>query len=302
MKNIQKPAILVVDDSRTNLMVLSEILKSLSFRVITASNGLEALNLVKKEEPDLILLDIVMPDMDGFEVCKILKNHSTHKKIPVIFLTAMNDKEYIIKGFKLGGVDYIVKPFIEEEVIARINVHLELQQTLEKMEQMAITDELTGVYNRRYAYQILEDLVSLAQQAGNKFILCYIDIDNLKELNDRFNHSAGDRLIKTVIMNLKKKLPPEDYIFRMGGDEFLLFLYSNNPENSKHTIIDLRKKLNRVQLLGYNIDFSYGFAESDTTMTSSINELILLADTEMYRQKKEKKLQAQKEKVDKIKP
>lgn len=129
------PTVLVVDDNPNNLKIVALTLRELNFKIVIATNGKDALNLVERTNPDLILLDIMMPEMDGFEVCKILKSKKENENLPIIFLTAVGEKSKIVKGFELGGVDYITKPFNKEELIIRIKTHLELKFTRDELQE-----------------------------------------------------------------------------------------------------------------------------------------------------------------------
>nr|WP_320120001.1 hybrid sensor histidine kinase/response regulator [uncultured Marinifilum sp.] len=131
----QTPTVLVVDDNPNNLKIVALTLRELNFKIVIATNGKDALNLVERTNPDLILLDIMMPEMDGFEVCKILKSKKENENLPIIFLTAVGEKSKIVKGFELGGVDYITKPFNKEELIIRIKTHLELKFTRDELQE-----------------------------------------------------------------------------------------------------------------------------------------------------------------------
>lgn len=156
-------SILIVDDNTKNLQVLAEILRSRNYRVAMVKDGIRALNFVAKKTPDLILTDIVMPEMDGFEICRRLKDDENTKDIPLIFISALNNVPQKVKAFRLGGVDYITKPFQKEEVLARVRTHLELkhsreelklsyqklQKAYQELELAARTDSLTRLSNRR---------------------------------------------------------------------------------------------------------------------------------------------------------
>lgn len=160
----KEKSILIVDDNKLNIQILSDILKSESYRIALARSGKMALEFVEMKKPDLILLDIMMPEMDGFEVCRRLKSSSETKNIPIIFISGLDKSEDIVKGFEAGAVDYIVKPFQKEVVLARVNTHLKLSETerklkktnqelktlLNEVEYLSFHDEMTGLYNRRY--------------------------------------------------------------------------------------------------------------------------------------------------------
>ncbi len=281
---------MIVDDNQLNQMLLTEILEDNTYNITTAINGIEAIDLVKKEKPSLILMDIMMPDMNGFEACKQIKQDAEFKNIPIIFITALSETAEKLKAFEAGGVDYITKPFIKEEVLARINVHLKLKQALEKLADLSIKDEMTGVYNRRHAYEIINNHISKARRVNENFVLCFIDIDNLKKINDRFGHSEGDSLIITVSDSLKEMIRSYDYLFRMGGDEFLILFPNSKLQESQLLLERLREKLHNQSIKDTPIDFSFGFScfqYHDEEV--SAHELITKADTQMYEEKDKKK-------------
>ncbi len=289
MDKERKASILVVDDSKTNLSVLGTILLDDGYHVALASSGREALEHTQKESPDLILLDVIMPNMDGFEVCRQLKANTSTKDIPVIFLTALAETSYKLKAFEAEGVDYITKPFVQEEVLARVNVHVKLKKALEKLEDMSLKDELTGVYNRRFAYEILTKQIQTANRDNGHFVICFIDIDHLKRVNDSYGHSAGDELIITVATTLQNSIRSSDFLFRMGGDEFLLLFPKAKLKESRDLVERFRKKISKKKIQGIPINFSFGLSEYSPGDLSSTSDLIKLADSEMYKDKLRKK-------------
>ncbi|RKZ86375.1 MAG: hypothetical protein DRR19_15055 [Candidatus Parabeggiatoa sp. nov. 1] len=289
MSNDQKPLILIVDDNSQNLSVLGNMLNSNGYRLAAAQNGVQALEFAQKKLPDLILLDIMMPGIDGIEVCLQLKKPEITKHIPIIFITALSETNEKLKAFRAGGVDYVTKPFVPEEVLARINVHIELKKALRRLEEMSVTDEMTGTFNRRFAYEILAKQIQMAKEASSSFVVCYVDIDNLKDINDTFGHADGDILINTVVNSLKRVIRTSDYLFRMGGDEFLLIFPQAKLKDSDNLIERLRKQLNHQQVHGLPIDFSFGFSEFHAEDNFSPDELIKMADSNMYEAKMKKK-------------
>lgn len=281
--------ILMVDDRPQNLQVLGNTLKEKGYKLAAARSGAQALEFIEKKEPDLILLDIMMPDMNGYEVCNKLKANPSTEKIPVIFLTAKTEIDSVIKGFEAGGVDYITKPFVKEVIFARINVHLNLRKALERLEKMSLTDEMTGVYNRRYAYEILAREIAMARREKTNFIICYADIDNLKIINDTYGHSEGDKLITTITHSLGKVIRTTDYIFRMGGDEFMLLFPNAKLEESSNLIDRVREQLKGQTIHDIPIDFSYGFSQFKFNDDISVEVLIKSADDRMYEAKQARK-------------
>ena len=285
----EQTLVLIVDDNPQNLQLIGNIVKESGLKVAIALNGLQALHFLQTKLPDLILLDIMMPEMDGLEACQRIRADQRYKDIPVIFITALSDSKNILKAFEVGGSDYVTKPFIREEVRARINVHLKLKKAMEELAELAMTDEMTGVFNRRYALQILNREISLANRERKNFTICYIDIDNLKIINDVYGHDQGDLLITTVIQEFKDTIRGSDYIFRMGGDEFMLIFPYQERIDLDNIIGHLQKTLQKKEIHGVPIDFSYGFAEFDPAKKITPRELIKQADASMYAQKMQKK-------------
>lgn len=289
MTKNHKPIILIVDDNIENIKVVGIVLKNSGYELIIAQDGYEALGCIKEVKPDLILLDIMMPEINGYEVCKILKNDVSTKDIPIIFLTAKIEIEDIVKGFEVGGVDYIAKPFIKEELLARVKTHLELKKAIEELKKVAVTDILTGVFNRRFAYNILYEQIESAKLKKQNFIICFIDIDNLKIVNDSFGHKEGDKLILTIVNSLKENNKLSNYICRMGGDEFIIIFPNTRLEDCIQTIDTVVGILDGKKIKSVPISFSKGFAEYRFDMDIDIDRLIEIADKNMYKEKIAKK-------------
>jgi len=283
------PLVLIVDDEPKNLQLIGTMLKEAEYNIAFASNGKDAIEFATQKIPDLILLDIMMPGMSGLEVCNEMKKKDTLKNIPVMFITALNDPSDIINGFKAGGVDYITKPFIKEVALARINVHLKLKQALKKLEDQAVTDELTGVFNRRFANEILAKKMAAAKREKMNFVICYIDIDHLKIVNDTYGHKEGDKLIKIVVESLVSAIRSSDYMFRMGGDEFMLLFPKAKIKEIQSLIERIKQKLNKKKIKDICIDFSIGFTEYRYDESLSAEELINTADQNMYKAKLKKR-------------
>ncbi|MDP2903378.1 MAG: diguanylate cyclase, partial [Methylovulum sp.] len=218
------PMILIVDDDPTNVRILAEILNPF-YRIKVANNGADALEVAQRDQPDLILLDVMMPEMDGFEVCRRLKANSQTQKIAVIFVTAKNtsaDEEF---GLNLGAVDYITKPFIISIVKARVSTHIRLKQQADLLESLALLDGLTHISNRRRFDETLASEWKRAKRDETPLSLLMIDIDNFKQYNDFHGHGAGDICLQRVAAELSKALSrPGDLVARYGGEEFVVIL------------------------------------------------------------------------------
>ncbi|WP_232826344.1 response regulator [Cyanothece sp. BG0011] len=231
MKNLEpfKPEnflILVVDDIRKNLQLLIEILDTLGYGTTFAISGQQALERVEVTEPDLILLDLMMPEMNGIEVCKKLKHNPKTEEIPVIFLTAATETNYLINAFEAGAVDYVTKPFKTPELLARIKTHLDLKRTkdelakaYEEMKRIAATDELTGILNRRSLFKLGKQEFERSQRYNPPFSLLMIDVDKFKSINDTYGHDIGDEALKMMVKITLNCLRRVDLIGRLETEE-----------------------------------------------------------------------------------
>lgn len=224
-------SLLIVDDIGYNLQLLETILERAKYRVVRATNGERALEQIERKVPDLILLDLMMPGMDGLQVCRILKANARYREIPIIFLTANNESKNLIEAFGSGAVDYITKPFNVLELLARVKTHLELkhakdqlQQALRDLEQLVLTDPLTRVSNRRHLYRVAEMEIARTRGYQYPFSVLLLDIDRFKQVNDTYGHLVGDEVLQSVASLVKNILRQEDCLARFGGEEFVVLL------------------------------------------------------------------------------
>jgi diguanylate cyclase (GGDEF)-like protein len=245
--------ILIVDNILDNLRFLSVALTERGYEVRCAKNGAIALSTIRQEPPDLILLDIKMPDMNGYEVCEQLKADESTRDIPIIFLSALGDAFDKVKAFQVGGVDYIVKPFQIEEIIVRIQHQLALQaakaeiyqlnkqleqlvhklnleiveheSTQQKLRQQTLHDDLTGLPNRTSFMKHLQKALQRSQRNKDYlFAVLFIDLDNFKSVNDTWGHAIGDQLLIAIASILKTCSRDIDTVARLSGDEFTIIL------------------------------------------------------------------------------
>lgn len=216
--------ILVVDDSRLNIMLLTEILESEGYEVYSTDNGLSVLEMSHSVKPDIILLDIVMPGMDGFEVCHDLKNDFELKDIPIIMVTARTNGSDVKKALDLGAFDYIKKPVDEWEVIARVQSALRLKEYQDRLKNLAVKDSLTGIFNHGLLIELLEKEISKQERKGYNLCFVMIDIDYFKRVNDTYGHTSGDIVLKELAGILSSSIRKSDTIGRYGGEEFAFIL------------------------------------------------------------------------------
>lgn len=233
--------ILMVDDVATNLKCAGEVLKG-SYELSMAKSGKQALKILAQTQPDLILLDINMPDMDGYETMAKIKENPDYEEIPVVFLTADSENESELKGFKMGAMDFIRKPFDPSIMITRIERILQIEETKKELKLSARKDVLTDLWNRQY----LEDRVNkegeLSEGAG-AFML--MDMDNFKAVNDSYGHVAGDKVLGQFAAVLLEFTKERDIVSRLGGDEFGVFIKGNiDKEKLQQNISEM---INRVE-------------------------------------------------------
>lgn len=236
------PKLLVVDDAPENIHELLAALKD-EYRIAVAGNGAKALEAVRGDNPpDLVLLDVVMPDIDGYETCRRIKETLAGRRIPVIFVTVVDDSLGKVKGFEVGAADYITKPFDIDEVRARVRTHLELARLRRFLEDLvaqrtdmlrlseeryrflAHRDTLTGLPNRMLFAELLTQAVQHAERNQSRFALLCLDIDNFAVVNESYGHLCGDQLLREVARRLHDLLPQSDAVARIGGDAFNIIL------------------------------------------------------------------------------
>lgn len=234
-----KKTILVIDDTELMQMLIKDTLENEGYSVVTASNGMDGINKVREEKPDLVLLDIVMPIMDGFEVCKILRDDESNNLTPIIMLTAQDDEEDKLKGLELGADDYILKPFNRRELISRV------RNTLRRIDRNRRANPLTGLPGNIEIQSELDSRIA----KGEKFAVLYADLDNFKAYNDVYGFSSGDIAIKLtadVITNNVKAFSTnhEDFVGHVGGDDFVMITVPERVNNICEGIIeDFDKKI-----------------------------------------------------------
>jgi diguanylate cyclase (GGDEF)-like protein len=308
--NSYSGTILIVDDVLDNLRVLSASLIDRGYEVRCAKNGAIALMTVKQEPPDLILLDITMPDINGYEVCEQIKTDESTRDIPIIFLSALDDAFDKVKAFQVGGADYIAKPFQIEEIIIRIQHQLALQaakteihqlnrelkeeiaqhkKTQELLKQQALHDALTGLPNRTLFMEHLHKaLQRISRSKDYLFAVLFIDLDGFKSVNDTWGHAIGDKLLIEIAHLLQECSRGVDIVARLSGDEFTILL--EDLQDSQAAIAIAKRILDKFTT---SIDLgdcqvfpgaSIGIAFGAPTHQNA-SQLLRDADIAMYRAK-----------------
>ena len=285
----KKPTILVVDDMTTTLLLLHDLLKD-TYEVKIAKSGTKALEILNApNDIDLILLDVEMPDINGYEVCKILKNNEQTKNIPVIFVTARNSEEDEEYGLNLGAIDYITKPFNKAIVKLRIKNYLDLKIKNDMLEKLSMYDGLTNIRNRRYFDETFEKTFSEIKRDKKSLAVLMIDIDFFKPYNDNYGHGQGDETLRKVAKALEKTIKrASDFVARYGGEEFVILLKDINKDGVEAVANNL---LNAIRELKITHEFSKienyvtvsigaSFYNSSSDITKL--ELLLKADETLY--------------------
>lgn len=241
--------VLVVDDTPANLSLMSSLLKD-TYKVKVANNGERALEIAQSDTPpDLILLDIMMPGLDGYEVCRRLKALESTKDIPIIFITAMADVENESMGFALGAVDYISKPFNKTVVKARIRVHMQLKRQSRLLENLVFMDALTEIPNRRALDQTLAQEWARSVRSGQPLSYLLIDIDLFKQFNDHYGHGSGDECLARVAKALHSCVQrPGDCLGRYGGEEFAAILANTDLDQALQVAQYLHTSIAALQI------------------------------------------------------
>ncbi|ACK68648.1 response regulator receiver modulated diguanylate cyclase [Gloeothece citriformis PCC 7424] len=287
--------ILIVDDISKNLQLVVEILDEVGYATTFAISGKQALERVKIAHPDLILLDLMMPEMNGLQVCEKLKSDANYAEIPIIFLTASDEQEDLLQAFKMGAVDYVTKPFKSGELLARVKTHLELKRTKDalkmayaELEKLANTDPLTGVANRRALLNFGEQEFYRAQRYHCPFSLLIIDLDYFKKINDSYGHDIGDLALKTVTEAVNKAIRKIDLLGRFGGEEFVVILPGTKLKDACIVAQRICRLISEVSLSveqkTLNMTASIGVAAYNKK-DKTINEIIHRADQGLYQAK-----------------
>lgn len=299
-----KVNVLIVDDKKENLIVLESILENLNINIIKATSGNEALGYLLDYEFAVVLLDVQMPDMDGFELAEIMRSREITANIPIIFVTAINkEQEYVFKGYDLGAVDYLFKPIIEPKIIlSKVNVFIDifkqrkqiveqaliLEKKIEELEKiknelkvansiledLSYIDNLTGIANRRSLESYFSKVLRNSVREKYSIAIMMLDIDFFKGYNDNYGHVQGDYCLREVAQCIKSTLKrPLDFVARYGGEEFIVVL-SNTDESGYISVAENIK--NNIE----NLKISHEFSEVSKYVTVSIGVVTLQPSAE----------------------
>lgn len=274
--------ILLVDDSAENIQTLAACLRN-EYQLKVANNGSQCLELASRFQPDLILLDIEMPDMNGFDVCQQLKSNEHTKTIPVIFVSGHTSQESEERGLETGAVDYIFKPVRPAIVKARVRTHVTLKQQHDRLIDLAMRDQLTGLFNRHYLMEHIYQRLSRSQRHGYDMAALMLDIDHFKRINDDLGHQIGDQVLKELGHFLQDFFRTEDMVARLGGEEFLVILDPCPAKQIMAKAEQLRLAIAELEPANVKVTVSIGataIADEDTLKT-----MLNRADHALYQAK-----------------
>jgi diguanylate cyclase (GGDEF)-like protein len=288
--------VLVVDDNELIRKLATTLLSKKSYKVTTATNGREAIELIRINSPDVILLDVMMPEMDGFECCRRLKNDETTMDIPVILVSSNTETIDKIKGFELGAADYIVKPFDYGELIARVSTQIKMKNLLDELgtknallEELVKKDSLTGLYNHRYFHEHLAAVFDISMRTKKSLSCLVCDVDLFKSINDMYGHQAGDEILKTLAAIFMNLIGTDDVACRYGGDEFAFILPNSNSRDAIALSERIRHCVEKKDFTSGDtsipVTISMGVASIPDNHVMTHIELIGFADEALYNAK-----------------
>ena len=280
--------ILIVDDEESMRSLLVSLLSKCGHECETAKNGIEALEKIKKKSFDSAIIDIVMPLMDGITLTKELLR--LYPNLPIMIITGHANEHSAESAIAAGAREFIKKPFSIDEFILRFDKMMRTHKEEEALLALSLTDELTGLYNRRRFFVLTEQYLKVTIRTKKRSLLLYIDMDDLKWINDHCGHNEGDQALIQLSKILKKTFRESDIIARIGGDEFVVLLESNieNDEMLISRMYENIKDWNAKGSKSYNLSISVGAAPFDPENPTSIDELLSKADALMYAQKRKR--------------
>lgn len=280
--------VMVVEDSAPFRSALKKILTSLQFQVFTAAHGEEAMNYFT-DNPDikLALCDYRMPVKDGLEVLKEIRAIGDKNQIGVLMMTSPSENVNGAIFLKNGANDFIAKPFVKEELICRVNNTIEAMENINQIADFANKDFLTGVYNRRYFYENMNEYVTYAEEHMEPYVVAMLDIDHFKKINDTHGHNSGDKVLKTLAKKLIDETKGDDLIARFGGEEFCVILKNISNKDAVKFFVNLRANIAncKVQLKKEQISFTVSIGVAFSRSDYRLDELLELADEALYRAK-----------------
>jgi diguanylate cyclase (GGDEF)-like protein len=305
-RTVSAARVLVVEDSRTQSEWLAEVLAREGYEVQVAADGREAIRRVRTEPPDLVLLDMILPDLDGLEVLRIIKALPDEQFIPVILLSVKGDLDSRVTGLRIGADDFLAKPFADAEIQARAAAMLRIKSLQDQLrcaklelEKLSVTDGLTGLYNHRHFEDRLREEFRRCQRYSDPVSLLMLDLDHFKDVNDRYGHPFGDRVLRETAELLRSSVREPDICARYGGEEFAIILPKTHLQGAlavaERVFKSLRQKTYPLEEASPDPDHpsvtritaSAGLAFYPSKDVTTSESLVKFADEALYRAKRE---------------
>ena len=292
MENPERNSVLIVDDENLQIKALAHLLED-EYDIFVAKSGEAAIEVAEKHEPDLILLDILMPGMDGFETISILKTRPKTKNIPVIFTTGLRNEEDEIKGLSQDVADYVTKPFNQQIVKLRVKNQIKIVNQMRAIERLSRIDQLSNVPNRRYFVERMESDWGFAIRKFQPLSILMLDIDHFKKYNDTYGHGQGDNAIRQVAKVISDSLNrPGDFVARYGGEEFVVLLPDTDQNGAASIAEKIRVNIESCVIPKHaatdehtKITVSIGTNTIVPKITDSLDLFISNADDALYKSK-----------------
>lgn len=298
-----KAIVLLVEDNKIQAAVIKEFLEKNGYHVILAKDGMSAFKAAKTERLDIILLDRILPDIEGSEVCRWLKLDPDTRGIPIIMLTEKSSALDKVVGLEAGADDYLPKPFDENELNARIYVRLrsksqqdelkqknqQLEDMLLRVEMLAVSDSLTGIFNRRRFMHVLGNEFKRASRYNIQLSCLLIDVDHFKKVNDAYGHQAGDAVLREIAQIIQSCIRDVDTVARWGGEEFVVLSPSTSTDNARLAAARILSSVSRHVFSAFEkfkVTVSIGIAGIPDPAIDTQEKLVHTADLAMYEAKR----------------
>ena len=278
--------VMIIEDHPDQRELLEIVLQKEGYRVITAANGVEALDRLAKEPVRVILSDVMMPKMDGFELMRKIRSNPEFKNVYIILITARIQERDRVQGLDLGADDYITKPFSFSELLARVRVGARVVQYQQHLEHQALIDSLTSLFNRRAFERKMEEEFERAMRYHHALSLMILDVDDFKKVNDTYGHHWGDQVLKKIAEHLRTKTRRSDYPSRYGGEEFVLILPETDVENALRVDSKVRSEIKATTFdskgRAFSVTVSTGLSSTCNKEYSNWQQMLEDADQALY--------------------
>jgi diguanylate cyclase (GGDEF)-like protein len=284
--------LLVIDDDKSIHTAVEEMLEGVVDWVLKAELPGDGVRIAIKQRPDVILLDVNMPQMDGFKVCHLIKENESTKDIPILFLTIDENVDHLAKALDCGGSDYILKPFNAVELDARVRVALRTKRMIEMLREQARVDALTGLKNRTAMDDALAAAISAHARMGQPLTFLMIDLDHFKEINDTYGHGVGDSVLRKIGATLRSQCRPYDVACRFGGDEFCVILGHTEGSDAEQVAARILSGISEVEVCAGGKSVTVGssaglVSAAEMPPDFEAADLLKAADEALYRAKHE---------------